>query len=309
MIHLENFEVRLASEEQSFIYQYGVNLGFTMSFRKVDRCYFLSSEAKQLYRNLCAYAYSGSCFPSQNALRAELGWGKQKMSAYLNELREKGFISTSQPKPEKPLIYNILPLHTIPCLFHSELLHQIRIQMGNEFYALLDEYRKSELCRQAFDRPLDFADQIHAFFQRKEPETEASQARHVPTYAPPDVDVNVESTQKKKKKARFNEISVDEWQTFHFCDFFAHLYEKKYDKPYAITKKDLGCMKRLLAAGVKKQRLKNMIELYVSTNLVQGVKTISVFSSNHTQAQLDALMVQEGTPDEFQELLEKGFSI
>ncbi|MFF2480261.1 helix-turn-helix domain-containing protein [Paenibacillus sp. NPDC058071] len=142
-----HFESRFLSTEQDFIYNFGVNRGHTLSYLKINRCYFLSAEAKQLYHNICDYAWGDkrNCHPSQSILRLELGWSRSSMDKYMKELRESGLIHCESLGVNKPLLYHIAELRTVPCIVHSELIHRVKEELGvkpDDFYPAMAAYKK-----------------------------------------------------------------------------------------------------------------------------------------------------------------------
>ncbi|WP_426455481.1 helix-turn-helix domain-containing protein (plasmid) [Paenibacillus sp. S-38] len=152
-MNTEQFEVRFNAREADYLYNHGINRGHTLSYSKVNRCYFLSAEAKQLYHNLCSYAWGNKrdCSPCQTTLRTELGWSKYTLDTYLNELRNAGLVWSTTQGVKKPLVYNLADLSTVPAIVHSEIVHEIRKDLiggsNEEFYRALKAYKDSELYK------------------------------------------------------------------------------------------------------------------------------------------------------------------
>ncbi|WMT39268.1 helix-turn-helix domain-containing protein [Paenibacillus sp. D2_2] len=178
----ERLSIRFASSEKEFLTQFGVNFGFTQVHSKVDRCYFLTSDAKALYHNLNQYAYNGSkeCFPSQALLRAELGWSKHSVTKYVEELRQKGFIKTIR-NPGRPLMYILEELHTISSLVHSEIVHEIRKELFSiddreMFVIALIEYKESDVHSKVLNvpDPTTYKELIRQWFLQWQGETSKS---------------------------------------------------------------------------------------------------------------------------------------
>lgn len=318
----DRFLIRFASSEKEFLTQYGVNFGFTQVHSKVDRCYFLSSDAKALYHNLSQYAYNGSkeCFPSQALLRAELGWSKHSVTKYVEELRQKGFIKTIR-NPARPLMYLLEELHQVPVLVHSEIVHEIRKELFNSderelFVNALLAYKNSETCgiisnsvdpagfkeniRQWYlhwqsggcEETLEMAQQLISSQQsmtirgREQNLVREEGNERIGKPAELEKSSEFEKLRKKSTGKGHDEASVEDWNTNHFRNYFMQLYKEKYDSDYSWIKEDQKTMHKLREAKKDNNIVKEAIEQFF--NIDQFVpKTVRLFGSTNTQAVLD----------------------
>ncbi|MEK4140079.1 hypothetical protein [Paenibacillus sp. FSL L8-0333] len=151
---------RLTDNELNNSKHYFKNSGTSQSPVVVDRCLFLSVGAKQLYSNLCQYAYGNkkSCFPSQTLLMMELGIASATLNKYLDELREGQLIITTRYY-NGTLLYTIEDVWRPICLHHSEWIWKIielirsdpdpssRIS-NKQIKKTVDEYKRSALCKE-----------------------------------------------------------------------------------------------------------------------------------------------------------------
>lgn len=151
---------RLTDDELNIMKHYFKNTGTSQSPVVVDRCLFLSVGAKQLYSNLCQYAYGSkkSCYPSQALLMMELGTAPATLNKYLDELREGQLIMTSKYY-NGALLYTIEDVWRPICLHHSEwvwkIIELIRCapdpssRISNmQIKKAVDEYKRSALCKE-----------------------------------------------------------------------------------------------------------------------------------------------------------------
>lgn len=311
--------IQFASSEKEFIHNFGPNRGYTESYSKINRCYFLSSDAKQLYYNIRDYAYHGrDCFPGTETLRAELGWSKEKLSKYLKELIDKGFITVSR-RFGKPSVYTIQELHTIPVLVHSEIVHEIRLRYNNssEFFEALAKYKQSELCEKVMKagNPLDYTSEINEWFDKEISSAHAEGVTdHLPVkekvlsvqLANPELpktfsisgvqsEKDPDRNEKRKKAKSHKDVPVEEWNSRHFVSYFGELYFKKFGQPYMPTAADYGCMKRVIESGKSKEVIKKHIENFMELDYF-NVKTVRVFSSTHSQTVLDQYVNNGAVP-------------
>lgn len=323
----ERFTTRFASSEKEFLTQFGVNFGFTQIHSKVDRCYFLSSDAKALYHNLNQYAYNGSkeCFPSQALLRAELGWSKHLMTKCVDELRQKGFVSTHR-NPGSSLVYTLEELHTIPAIVHSEIVHELRKEFFSstdreQFATALADYKESELFVKVVGSPdpTVYQESIREWFMRwqsgevqeaqdevgiaelessefEEPLTESAKTT-VPNRSRRVTVIREEGVEKvgdptKPEKSRKKKVPkdpayapVEDWDSTHFRKHFKELYFKKYNNLYQWTKEDQGHIGRLMSVK-DNHLLKEQMEKFFEIDQFSP-KTVRLFSSTNTQSVLD----------------------
>lgn len=299
-------QIEFASSEKEFIHNYGVNKGYTMAYTKINRCYFISSEAKQLYTNIGEYAYHGKreCFPGQESLRQELGWSKPTLSNYLNELRVTGLVTTKHQNFGGTLVYTLHEIHKIPVLVHSEMVHSIREGCGTEtdFYKALELYKKSGLCTTVSNSPdpTMFRDEVGEWF--KEALETVPELQNAPLEPPKvskpashgfntwsrngEVSVSSEGNQKpKKKSADPNDVGVADWNQHHFVKYFETGFQTKFGKPYIITETDRRSFSTLikkLGDQWNKQSMKNDIDNFISMDIFK-TKTIRAFCSSYTQ--------------------------
>ncbi|MGG1615624.1 hypothetical protein [Paenibacillus sp. NRS-1781] len=154
---------RLTDQEFSQVQHYFVNKGTSQSLVAIDRCIFLSIGAKQLYRNLCQYAYGNkkTCYPGQALLMLELGISSATLDKYLDELREVGLITTSRYS-KGTLLYKLENVWEPFCLHHSEwiwmMIELIRSDpdsysrvSNTQIKKIVYEYKRSELYNDSFD--------------------------------------------------------------------------------------------------------------------------------------------------------------
>lgn len=299
---IDTFDVRLASSEQEFIYRYGVNRGHSLSFSKVNRCLFLSSQAKQLYNNLSDYVFEGKndCYPSQATLRLGLGWSRGTLNTYLNELKEKGLVECEQQGAGKPLRYILKELCTVPCIIHSELVYSLKPTTSEEidsFQKKVNEYMQTDLFNEMQQNP--DLEKIKSWFtstktQPATPEATPQPSPTLPKVIPISADAEEEPKKPKRKRKSFEDMPVEDWGTNQLCDYFSHLYSQAFGVPYMITVADRACMKRLLqtkSPEILRDHIRNFIELDFF-----DAKNIKGFSSSYCQAVLDQYLANGTLP-------------
>lgn len=301
--------VQFECDEQDFIYNYGINKGHSFSYSKVNRCYFLSCSAKQLYHNIVDYAFSGKgkAFPAQATLRAELGLGKATFAKYLQELRDKGFITCIEQGANKPLIYKVNKLSTNTYIIHSEVVHSIRTELGDnlreEFITALDEYRESELYSKVRDKSVQNYGDIKNFFRgefQMEPIVlkENTKSNHIPKAFQIDKDVTTDKGGEKKPKKSKKEIENDItlWNSVEFVNYFEKQYVHKFKTVYISSQvKDRAIMKRLIEYRKDNLRIKEMIDMFIENDYFQ-MKTVSAFGSQFTQTAIDKYIATGSFP-------------
>lgn len=301
----ERFYVSFASSENEFIYNYGVNNGHTLTFHKVTRCYFLSSHAKQLYTNISNYAYGDKrkCHPSQRTLMAELGWCKNTLLKYLKELKDFGFISVDRRGAKGMLEYRIEELHKIPALVHSEILHELREEFDSDkFYDLLDEYKKSELCKRVLesDNPIVFKNEIYSWFTEKRGQVNEVSIELPNAFSTAGLarQVSIDSKGDKRKLRRsYKDVPVQEWNTHHFLGFFEACYREKHGLGYPFSEGDHGAMKRVIDQNEgDNEVVKACIEVFIQSDYFD-VKTVKAFSSSFVQSVLKTYLSTGKFPD------------
>ncbi|WP_186381053.1 helix-turn-helix domain-containing protein [Paenibacillus xylanexedens] len=323
---LDQFVVRHGSREADFLSNYGVNKGYTIAYSKVSRCYLLSASAKQLYQNLCAYAWGGNdCWPSQITLRSELGWSRATFDGYLDELRNAGMVTTANQGPNRTLLYTLTDLSEVPLIKHSEMIHQIRTDLtgnGNEaFYRALRSYMESDLYARLRQANLDgetirpVYEELRSWFQsaltgsqepRRASKADSAPKRseqpgkptREPHRAPPrnlgprdlsGVSGSASLEERGKRPARRgNPEDPETWTATDLYEFFAQQYTEATNQPYLVSVKDRTQMKRLLESSRgSKQQIKDNIKLYVSADYFE-IKTIAGFCSMFVQSAIDA---------------------
>jgi hypothetical protein len=276
------FSLKFASSEKEFLYNEGPNRGHSLTYSKVNRCLFLSSEAKQLYTNISEYAFNGKrdCFPSQLALRLQLGWCKNTIRKFTYELRDARLIALERTGGGN-YVYHLSELHTIPTVAHSEFVHEVleqyRKEHGENTFKALETYKKTSLCDKANKNPVGHEATIEKFFQAYfagetllpvsepvvyKPQPEIPQ--HVPgmprriTAAPVNADeIRREADPSKPEKASsgrkhtsWRNVPVEDWNTNHFTSYFADKYLEVMKLP-------------MIGAGMKERgQLKKLIDLY-----------------------------------------------
>lgn len=95
------------------------NFGFGIIPKQVMKDSTLSLASKGLYSYLCAYAGNkDTAFPSISLITYELKISKDTFYKYMNELKDRKYIETTQEKAEngqfKHSVYNLLPCPKIP---------------------------------------------------------------------------------------------------------------------------------------------------------------------------------------------------
>lgn len=304
---MENFSLEFSSSEKQFIFKFGVNKGYTISYNKVNRCLFLSCGAKQLYLNLCAYAMESESFPNQALLALELGWSRPTLNTYLNELKEYGFIVQKSNGKNKPAIYELVELHKVPLLIHSELVHSfireyniVQTDILDKMYQIVNEYKESDLFKevQSSDNVLSYKDRIYDYFysrlfgkekneEKQELQKVINNSVSIAVWDLGEVERESEDKTRRKRKVRhYKDVPFDEWNTNHFCYYFADKYKEKFGVPYIVTNADRAAMKRLLEEKPR-ELVKQYIEIFLKEDYFQ-VKTIKGFASNFVQAVLDS---------------------
>jgi hypothetical protein len=305
---LEQMEMKLMNKESEFIHNYGVNRGYQTSAQKVDRCLFLSSDAKQLYRNICHYAYGDrrGCFPSQATLRLELNWSRSLMSKVLSELIELGFITTSNRGASRTLCYHITELNLIPSLYHSEIIHELKPNDSvkvEEFDKLLDEYKGSELCA-IVDKsgvPTQYVSEIKGWFEKRMGCDVAEKSILFSDKAPdgfikriepkiaPSVDKILDPNSKPKSRGNhYSKKDIELWNNKDFCEYFKDKYNENHKLAYiGNSSEDVIYMKHVVSKR-DKNIVKELIELYIlKTDF--SPKTVKHFSSSGVQQGLGVL--------------------
>lgn len=328
MLQDDYFELKLVSNEQDFIYNFGVNKGHTLSFSKVNRCYFLSAEAKQLYHNICDYAWGSKreCRPSQATLRAELGWGRHSMDKYLNELRAAELILTEKRGNQQPLLYKLNELHRSQAIVHSEVVHQVREALaisGDLFHSALDIYIKAG---PVITDPVRQRAEIHRWFQNysypdrtpaKVEEVEFPVQEDPPvrpqgmviregflnqkpsTNIPKSTDVvtAADPLSTKKGKVVVDPDNAETWNSHHFGSYFSDLYKQKYGTVYQPSAADSGQLSRLIRSKPgQKESIRDAMEHFFNIDFFT-VRTITSFCGNFVQAMLDQFMLTGKIPD------------
>lgn len=314
---MDVLNVVLKNTEENFVYNYGSNKGFTKVSHKVSRCFFLSSEAKQLYVNIRSYAYGDkrSCFPSQASLMAELNWSQPTLTKFLNELRTKKLVATEFKGVGKTLDYIINELCNVPVIIHSEIVWGIKptdIPLIEKYFKAVSLYRKTDLCNEVNNSndPEVYTEKIKSWFERilreEDVEKETKHIRYVPVVE----GIKNESPEGKKRKVGkipFKDLDVTEWTSKHFCNYFEYLYKEHKGTPYLTSAADYGMMRQLL--DIKEPLiLKTHIENFIKSDEFK-IKTIQIFRFNKTQVILDSyldgsrqMVEKDSSVDDFYEL-------
>lgn len=301
-------------KEDEFRHLWGLNKGFSQAWKKVDYCLFLSTNAKQLYRNLSGYVYEGNkeCFPAQDLLRLGLRWGKSRFSEALDELRDKGFITTEKRGFGKSLGYHFEELRTVRLLYHSEMIWGIARQFGwmdrDRFNSIVSDYEETDLFKEVnnAENPLLYEDVVVAWFLNnlgQPPQEEESVEEQQETNEPPkskttviprvfqlDKDIQTEpETGKRKPTARnYKDLDPQFWNTNHLCQYFRDAYEREFGFKYpgGDSGKELGMMKRLLELREDSALIKTHIDNYMKLPQYP-MKVITGFCMSHVQSNLD----------------------
>ncbi len=315
MLEDEDVVIKFAPSENSFIYSEGVNKGHTLSYSKVNRCLFLSPGAKQLYHNLCEYAFDGKrdCYPSQATLCLQLGLSKTTIKEYTDELKDAGLIEITQERIGKPYHYHIVELHMIPMLVHSEAVY-MAISLFKKFRWEVTEavslYSNTELFRKASKEPVEHQQQINDWFaeyfnllamedpNRNEITAEATPAvsveKRLALGIPPKVVDQTSSVEEKKTKgggkiSHLN-IPMQDWNTHHFISYFEQKYLERMKLPCMNTMKERGAFARILQVyATNKEALRKKIDVYMEQDYFMP-KGVSGFCSNITQSYIDQFL-------------------
>lgn len=292
---MELFGLNFNSNEKQFIFKFGVNKGYSLAYTKVERCLFLSSSAKQLYHNLSVYAMNDEDFVNQAMLRLELGWSKQTLTQYLNELKEWGFIESDEETKNKPKEYRLAELNKIPLLIHSELIYcflkQYKIEKTKDiekFLNILGEYRNSSLFTEVQNSGdiIAYKEEVFKWFYTKFFNEENNTIQLPSVWNLDNVEKENKEGKKRKKSKKYTEVDLNEWNTNHFCYYFADKYKEKFGTPYVVTNADRGALKRLLEEK-DGELIKKYIDIYIDKDYFE-VKTIKGFSSSFVQSVLDS---------------------
>lgn len=267
---------------------------------KVDRCYFLSLSAKQVFRHIFILADQKEYF-TEETVAIELGLDQQSVHRAIEELISAEILSMR----DKTL--HIRNPQDSPLLIHAEIIHQIKQEVGSKFFACLKAYKTSRLCDDASQHPEQYADRVREFFLTDEGNRESSQAvSRKPSFFH-DTGVSrsksPDGAAKERKIKRYDQLPVEEWGSQQFCDYYSYLYQKRMKRPYLLSLKDLKQMKRLLGAGLERGELRRRIEFFISSSLFE-VKTIAIFCSAYVQSRLDGITLSQ-TADEYEEIFEK----
>lgn len=301
----QKFQVEFMSSQDNFIYNFGVNKGYNISYKKIDRCYFLSSQATQLYRNIAHYAYGDKveCFPSQVALSLELDWDTDTLKKYTDELKDKKLIETKK-RPGKTMTYVLNELHKVPVIIHSEIVHEIRVEYFNgsekimEFKKKLKKYKKSNLFKEveASENPLDYKDKIEEWFLAEGREEKFESIDFPKTFSINGINKESSTGKKKNKVRNPYQLPVEEWGTHQFVKYFEAEYKNKFNMVYITSGADMKMMKRLLEnRGDEKEVLKQHLDNYLKLDFFNP-KIIKTFCSNSVQSMLDFYLTNGELP-------------
>jgi hypothetical protein len=322
--------IKFASTENSFVYNEGVNKGHTLSYSKVNRCLFLSPGAKQLYHNVSEYAYNDKrdCFPSQAALRLQLGWSKPTLKDYTDELRAAGLITVTQKHVGATYNYHLVELHMVPILAHSETVYEFIEPFkyeGDDLLETVSAYRESDLFRKAENDPTEYREQIREWIEsnivrvsserldRSMEKLRSTQASEqitmvlkpmsgipnlvLPNTAGVERSASPEDKPKRggggKRSSAFKDMQVEDWNTNHYLAYFESKYLEKLKLPTIIGMKERGIFARLLAlyeTAETKGVLKEKIDIYIREDFFTP-KGISGFCSSMTQGYLDMFLL------------------
>lgn len=245
-----------------------------------------------------AYAGKGKAFPAQSTLRAELGLGKATFAKYLQELRDKGFITCIEQGANKPLIYKVNKLSTNIYIIHSEVVHSIRTDvcdsLKEEFISALEEYRESSLYDEVKNNPVENYKVIENFFRGQfnlEPIVvkEPVKANRIPKAFQLDKDIQADKGGEKKPKKSKKEIQNDItlWGSVEFVDYFEKQYVHKFRTVYLSSQvRDRALMKRIIEHRQDNVKIRGMIDFFIENDYFQ-VKTVSAFGSQYTQTAID----------------------
>lgn len=316
----DKFELVFENDEKQFIYGEGVNKGHSLSYSKINRCLFLSLGAKQLYTNISEYAYNGkrNCFPSQISLMVQLGLSRNSIQKYTDELKNFGLIKITRTGGGN-YVYHLQELHLVKALVHSEVVYNaldLFKSKGEEVIKALDEYKQSDLCKNANEEPSFFQRNIYDFFRHyfERPSQEKyyeevwgsvevvkekakkdephKPKRFINTSVPTQEikkETNPDSPERvKTKRTKAIDTPVEEWNTNHFVEHFEQKYLQVMKLPcLGAGIKERGQLKRLVDVySEHKNVLKEKMDIYVQSDFFSP-KGISNFCSNYVQGLLD----------------------
>ena len=309
----ELIELKLCNKENDFIYNFGEINGHTIIPNKILYSYFLSDRAKILYAAICGFAYGNKrdCFPTQVTLMDYLDWTKATLEKYLNELRNVGLIETVSNGRNKPLVYKIRELQAIKILYHSELLHAIRVELSldvEEWTKRRKAYMKSELFHEvnSSENPFSLKDKVYQWFfnygidgtdstcdcEEQSIKVTIGFNRRLPP-VPPKYDslVNEEAKNKRKKSVSYNSKALSDWNASDFCDYFGDQYFAHRGIPYyKNAENDVIFMKNVLRQRENKELVKTLIDLFMEHPEIVEPQNVQNFSSARTQQLLDTLL-------------------
>lgn len=299
----DSLQVMVGAEED-FIHNYGVNKGYFLSYPKVTNCLFISSEAKELYGHLKSFAYGNkhSCFPSQTLLGLGLGWTRNTVNKYTQELRDSGLIETVSQGANRPLIYRIKELQDVPVLTHSEIVWSLLPEEYNqltEFIEVVKKYRQSDLFKEVSksEHPEEYIKDITYWFKcsmaGQEPKIEIlpneTQKAPLPNIVPTIEGVEAEKAEGKGRKRSakdYRDTDISEWNTNHFCQYFEAAYYAEFKTPYMTSRVDRKLMKQLVEGRDNNEVLKLHIDNFMRLEQLSP-KNIGTFRLNFVQSSLD----------------------
>lgn len=300
---MDDFNFEFTSQENQFIFKFGVNKGYIQFCNKVNKCLFLSCGAKQLYCVLYSYVINEGNFPNQAMLSLELGVNKNTFYRYLNELENFKFIEKKIDNKNKFLTYLINEVQNIPLIVHSELIYKfiknneiINDNLLNKMITALNKYKTSDLFKEVMSNEniLNYEDVISDYLYNEVfgvpnkhlKEEVLKQIDVPPVWYLDNVEKEGEEKSKKQKVKSYKDTPINEWNVNHFCYYFSDKYKEKFEMPYVITNADRGALKRLLKERSNQEIMKNYLDTFLEQDCF-NVKTIKGFTSSFVQSSLD----------------------
>jgi biotin operon repressor len=292
------------TNENSFIYTFGKNRGHTLAYSKVNRCLFLSSEAKLLYLCICEYAYSDrrDCFPNQASLRLHLGWSRSTLSKYTKELRRVGLIQIKQERIGSNYVYHIPELSTVSTLVHSEVVYLVleAFKGRDNLVEAVEAYAKSDLfssvtsCSSVTHTARLtrwFAEFFSGEMLKAEEQPPAPTRPKFRIHDGIDRSASAEDKPVRKKKVPADIAFLPEWNVHHYASYIEKKYLAVVKLPMvSVNLGEKAALKKLieLHKGMEESLVKK-IDLYIESETFSP-KGVFNFCSNYVQQLLNSYL-------------------
>lgn len=118
---MDNAPVLVSSEKQ-FVYHDAYNRGHSQTPRMVKACIGMSPQAKAVYEYIAMFVYEEGkkSYPSVNRIALATGISARRVSKYINEVRDLGFINIIERGFGQTRLYSINDMDKINLLHVSE---------------------------------------------------------------------------------------------------------------------------------------------------------------------------------------------